>query len=75
MPAIYDSSLRFSTLSEFAPAAFFRDLEVPVTSETPRDNYFYKAFVYFSEIEGGKILVDTSVKPLALLHTSLVYVQ
>ena len=73
MLAVEDSRLRFSSLSDSSPAAFFKDLEVSVSRKWLRDDYLGEGLVYFSEGEWwGKILVDTSVKPATLLYTSLI---
>ena len=71
MLSVGDSRLRFSSLYDTAPAALFKDLEVSVSRKQPRDNHLWQGFVYESEEWWGKILVDTSVRPVALLYTSL----
>ena len=77
MLAIEDSRLRFNTLSEFAPAAFFRDVEVPVIRKVPRSNLGTQGFVYTGKREGFafEIQIDTSERPVVLLYSSLLHGQ
>lgn len=75
MLSVGDGRLRFSSLHDTAPAALFTDLEVPVSRKQPSVTHLLPGFVYESEEWWGKILVDTRVKPVAFLYTSLALTQ